>query len=95
MSEFQKVLVVMVFRPDRLLSAMNQFLCFAFKRRTLVTPTNTLHDVYKSETTHLSPILFVTTPGTDPTTELHNLAKQVSSHIFFQISPFFLGCWGR
>ena len=73
----------MVFRPDRLITAMNQFVCHALEISSLMVQSSLLETVYKKETTNSSPILFVTTAGVDPTDDLRKLAKIVIIYFIF------------
>lgn len=75
LSAFQKVLVIATFRPDRLESALTQFVC----ERTLGIasvnpPPLDLADFVLTETKAREPVLFVTTVGADPSQELEELA---------------------
>jgi len=79
MSSFQRVLLIQALRPDRLESALTQFACEAMGVTSLSPPPLSLTRVFKDESTASVPILFVTTPGADPSNELEEFAKQHSA----------------
>ncbi len=74
LSEFQQVLIVQTFRPDRLVSAMEQFAVSALALQDLSPPTLSLGDIL-SETTSTEPVLVVISSGSDPSEELRELAS--------------------
>ena len=74
MSPFQRVIAIQVFRPDRLESAMHNFIKDAFGGQTVQTSTFTLASLYETETTSKDPILFIISAGSDPSTELSEFA---------------------
>jgi dynein heavy chain 2 len=76
MTSFQRVLMVQAVRPDRLESALTQFACEAVGVSSLSPPALSLERLHKEETTCKNPILFVTTPGADPSQELEDFAKE-------------------
>ncbi|KAJ3360793.1 Cytoplasmic dynein 2 heavy chain 1 [Kappamyces sp. JEL0680] len=74
-SPFQKVLIVQTFRPDRLLSAISNFCLQALPIESLSPSPLSLVDLHDNETTCANPILFIATPGTDPSAELREFGK--------------------
>ncbi|KAJ3416777.1 Cytoplasmic dynein 2 heavy chain 1 [Chytridiales sp. JEL 0842] len=74
-SPFQKVLIVQALRPDRLLSAITAFCCSVIGLKDLSPPTLNFKKIH-SQTLPVEPILFITTPGADPSQELREVAKQ-------------------
>jgi dynein heavy chain len=82
---FQKLLVIKVFRPDKVIFGVRDFVVNALGPAFLrPTPFNagTLRDVYEmskpSRTNNLrvaTPIVFVLSPGADPMGYIHKLAK--------------------
>ena len=75
LSLFQRLLLVQVFRPDRLESAMNAFACEALGRSNINPPASTLPLLWE-ETNCREPILFLVTPGSDPSVELEEFAAK-------------------
>eukprot|EP00842_Homolaphlyctis_polyrhiza_P006526 jgi/Hompol1/6875/HPOL_005105-RA len=86
-SAFQKLLVVQALRPDRLLTAMAAFTCSALGIDSLSPPPLNLKNVHDEETIASEPILFITTPGADPSQDLKDLAsQQIGLDKFNQVS---------
>lgn len=79
MSSFQRVLMIQAVRPDRLESALTQFSSEAIGVSSLSPPPLSLARLHKEETTAKVPILFVTTPGADPSQELEDFAKSYAA----------------
>ncbi|KAI9364365.1 dynein heavy chain and region D6 of dynein motor-domain-containing protein [Zopfochytrium polystomum] len=77
LSPFQRVIIVQALRPDRLLSAMNAFSCSMIGLQNLAPVALNMKKLYETETLPEEPILFITTPGADPSQELSDFAKQV------------------
>ena len=74
-SIFQKLLLVKVLRPDRLESAMHVFVSEALSEPEIAPPPLSLTEIYKSESSSSEPILFIVSPGSDPTKELSEFAE--------------------
>ena len=74
-SLFQQLLLVQALRPDRLQSAMENFLHKALNMRELAPPALNFNTVY-DETSNSEPILLVVSPGSDPSQDLRDLAQQ-------------------
>mmetsp|Transcript_43860 Transcript_43860/g.42387 ORF Transcript_43860/g.42387 Transcript_43860/m.42387 type:complete len:198 (+) Transcript_43860:538-1131(+) len=66
-----------VFRPDRLESAMQNFVKEAFGNQSIQPAPFSLGNLYQQETSPTDPILFIISPGSDPSAELQEFAEQV------------------
>lgn len=76
-SSFQRCMVVKALRPDRLESAMQLFVSEAFGGQQIQPAPFALRSLYESESNCTEPILFIITPGSDPSTELQEFAETV------------------
>ncbi|KAI9102585.1 dynein heavy chain and region D6 of dynein motor-domain-containing protein [Phlyctochytrium arcticum] len=86
-SAFQKVLITQVLRPDRLLTALNDFSCSALHLQSLTPPPLNLAALQASETIPREPVLFITTAGADPSQELRDFAaQQIGADKFFEVA---------
>jgi dynein heavy chain 2 len=74
-SPFQRVLVVQAFRPDRLQSALLSFCCDLLRIDSVSPPPLSLPHLYE-ESTELSPILLISSPGADASKELQEYAAK-------------------
>jgi len=87
LSSFERLLFVQVFRPDRLESAMAQFVCEALNERNVSPPPMPLQRIYEEESSCTEPILFITGPGSDPSKELQEFAEQqVGRDKYFELA---------
>ena len=84
---FQKVLLVQIFRPDRLEKALEDFVCYALDLNNLNEGISSVSAIYSIETSPEVPILFITSLGSDPSKELFDFAVgQVGKDRFVQLS---------
>lgn len=72
---FQRCLIIQVFRPDRLETAMQNFIKDAFSGETLQQPAFSLSNLYQTDSTSNEPVLFIISPGSDPSAELQAFAE--------------------
>ena len=77
LTPFQKLLLVKVLRPDRLETAMHNFVAEALGETDIAPPPLSLMEVYRSESIAAEPVLFIVSPGSDPTKELEEFAEGV------------------
>ncbi|KAF0686502.1 Aste57867_21689 [Aphanomyces stellatus] len=77
LSPFQRVLLVQALRPDRLQSAIQNFICTLLKIKTLTPPSLDLKDLCMSEASSTTPVLLITTAGADPSKELEEVATEI------------------
>lgn len=75
LSPFQAMLIVKVLRPDRLESAMHLFVQQGLMIRDTAPPPLAFATLLK-ETTSSEPVLFLVSPGSDPSKELEDFAEQ-------------------
>lgn len=68
-SEFHKLMLIKIMRPDRVIYALETFIRMKFGDRYIdAIPFNI--DVTNSQATKDNPILFVLFPGVDPTADV-------------------------
>ncbi|KAJ1360753.1 hypothetical protein KIN20_019803 [Parelaphostrongylus tenuis] len=83
---FQKVLVIQAIRPDRLYSAMQNFVLKTLSIPSINPPPFDLSDVL-AESSSREPVLLILAGGADPSQELEELAsKTIGSHKYTAIS---------
>eukprot|EP01028_Stygiella_incarcerata_P004192 TRINITY_DN1890_c0_g1_i5.p1 TRINITY_DN1890_c0_g1~~TRINITY_DN1890_c0_g1_i5.p1 ORF type:complete len:4092 (-),score=1034.80 TRINITY_DN1890_c0_g1_i5:737-12970(-) len=82
-SEFQKIAIVKTLRPDKLSLSMERFISKNLGISTTAASAN-LFDVLRDESNSNEPILFITTPGADPSREVEDVADQVVGPSKFQ-----------
>lgn len=83
----QKMLIIQHLRPDRLLSMMTLFCCHYLAIENLSPQTLMLKSLLDHETKPSEPIIFITTPGADPSEEIREFgAKQVGSNKYHEVA---------
>eukprot|EP00117_Sycon_ciliatum_P019779 scpid3161/ scgid17821/ Dynein heavy chain 2, axonemal; Axonemal beta dynein heavy chain 2; Ciliary dynein heavy chain 2 len=71
--KLKKMIVLRCLRPDRILYACMEFVELKMRKEFIEAKTFTLPEVYKN-TSSKDPIIFVLSPGVDPSDQLSNLA---------------------
>ncbi|WKX91874.1 hypothetical protein Q1695_010144 [Nippostrongylus brasiliensis] len=83
---FQKVLLIQATRPDRLYSAMQDFVLKTLAIPSVNPPSFDLSDILE-ESTNRAPVLLILTGGADPSQELEELAaRKIGLHNYSSIS---------
>ena len=73
-----KSILLLVFRPDRMMNCINQLLKDIFDDEFVTIPELDLLKVIKDETSCKTPILFCSAPGFDASTKIEALARQLN-----------------
>jgi dynein heavy chain 2 len=73
---FDRLLVLQTLRPDRLVSSMEVFVCEYLGLKSVIAPSMSLERLHHDESSADEPILFITSPGADPSAELEEFAKR-------------------
>jgi len=80
LDQMQKLIVVRCIRPDRVPTAVSMYIAAKLDQKFVEPPPLDLEQIYE-ESEATSPLLFVLTPGMDPTNQLKSLA--VLKHMDF------------
>ncbi len=75
-TDFQKFLVVSALRPDRAASSLNHFICRQLQVNSVYGKPKSFKNLFEQESTAQTPVLFITTQGSDPSEELEEFAKK-------------------
>ena len=75
LSKFHKLLLLRALRPDRLTSALTNYVIDKMGERYIEQPAFDIFETFE-ETTHLAPIFFVLFPGVDPTPDIERVAAK-------------------
>ncbi|NWV36400.1 DYH1 protein, partial [Grantiella picta] len=73
---FQKLLVLRCLRGDKITNAMQDFVVLNLDQRFIEPQTTDLSVVFR-DTTALTPLVFVLSPGTDPAADLYKFAEEM------------------
>ncbi len=87
LTQFQKLLVVNIFRFEKTLYAIDEFTKQTLGERFATPQVPTMHQVFK-DTDHKTPLIFILSPGADPLMNLLKFAreKNVPQESFTMIS---------
>jgi len=84
MNDFQKLVVIRALRPDRMSFKATSFVGTNIGKRFTEPPVLDMNQVL-NESSNLTPLIFVLSPGADPAAGLFALAEQNKmSHRFFR-----------
>ncbi|KAL9646808.1 hypothetical protein ABK040_013670 [Willaertia magna] len=81
-TNFEKIIVAKILRPDQLFNIMNDLVCKTLDIKSTSSSLK-LSNIYKQESICTEPILLITTPGTDPSQELREMALQTVGYSNF------------
>ncbi|TPX58491.1 hypothetical protein PhCBS80983_g03079 [Powellomyces hirtus] len=76
LTPFQKLLILRCVRPDRITSGVQDFVSLQLGERFIEPQTSDLSALYK-ESTPISPLIFVLSPGADPAASLFKFAEEM------------------
>ncbi|KAI8820875.1 dynein heavy chain and region D6 of dynein motor-domain-containing protein [Fimicolochytrium jonesii] len=76
LTQFQKMLVLRCIRPDRITSAVQDFVAAQLGEQFIEPQTSDLSALYK-ESTPITPLIFVLSPGADPASSLFKFAEEM------------------
>ena len=86
LSELDKVLMIQVIRPDRMESALKNFICAMLNINSIVPTPMTMNKYLEVNKDNKIPIMFLTTLGSDPSKDLEELAvKEVGRDNYIEI----------
>ncbi|KAK9522770.1 hypothetical protein VZT92_019216 [Zoarces viviparus] len=75
LSAFQKLLLLRCFRVDRLYRAVADYITVTMGEKYVQPPVSSFDEIY-NQSTPSSPIVFILSPGSDPSTDLVKLAER-------------------
>jgi len=76
LNKFQQMLIVRIFRPDRVVNAIKNFIIEKMNDH-YVKPPAIRYDKIFEQSTEKTPIVFILSPGADPYLDVYNLVEQV------------------
>ncbi|KAM4722817.1 dynein axonemal heavy chain 1 [Rhinophrynus dorsalis] len=76
LDSFQKMLILRCLRGDKVTNAMQDYVCHHLGQRFIEPQTADLGAVYR-ESSPLTPLIFILSPGTDPAADLYKFAKEM------------------
>jgi dynein heavy chain, axonemal len=75
LNDFQRLMLLRCFRVDRIYLAVTQYVTNVMGEQFVTPPVLSFESIWDQSTT-LSPIVFILSPGSDPTTDLLKLAER-------------------
>jgi dynein heavy chain len=75
LNEFQSLMLLRCFRVDRIYLAVTQYVTAVMTEQFVTPPVISFESIW-DQSTSLSPIVFILSPGSDPTTDLLKLAER-------------------
>jgi len=77
LNKFQQLIVVRVFRPDRVVNAIKNFIIDRMQSDHYVQPPTINYDKIYQQSTEKTPIVFILSPGADPLADVKKLAEHM------------------
>lgn len=75
LNKLEKLIVLRIFRPDRIIAAVQRFITEQLGSKFTEPPSFSLANSYKDSTPYI-PLIFVLSPGVDPLMHLYKLADE-------------------
>ncbi|KAM8930485.1 dynein axonemal heavy chain 1 isoform 1-T1 [Pelodytes ibericus] len=76
LDSFQKILILRCLRGDKVTNAMQDYVCQHLGQRFIEPQTADLGAVYR-ESSPITPLIFILSPGTDPAADLYKFAEEM------------------
>ena len=76
LTKFQKLILIKLLRPDALITSVNYFITEILGSNFLNNGVPTINDLY-AQSLPTTPIIFILSPGSDPTNQLIRFAKEL------------------
>ncbi|KAM4652007.1 dynein axonemal heavy chain 1 [Discoglossus pictus] len=76
LDSFQKMLILRCLRGDKVTNAMQDYVCLHLGQRFIEPQSADLGAVYK-ESSPVTPLIFILSPGTDPAANLYKIAEEM------------------
>ena len=76
MSKFQRLILIKLIRPDALITSVNYFISELLGSKFLNNGVPSIGDLY-NQSVPTTPIIFILSPGSDPTNQLLRFAKDL------------------
>lgn len=75
LNKIQKLIIIRIFRPDRMINAVQRFIVEQLGSKFTEPPAFSLMTSYKESSPH-TPLIFILSPGVDPLMHLYKLAEE-------------------
>ena len=76
LTKFQKLILIKLLRPDALITSVNYFISEILGSKFLNNGVPSINDLY-AQSLPTTPIIFILSPGSDPTNQLIRFAKEL------------------
>jgi dynein heavy chain len=77
LSAFQILLLLRVFRPDRVINGIKRYIIETYGNQNYVQPPTINYDKVFTQSNERSPIVFILSPGADPLSDVQKLGEQL------------------
>ncbi len=77
---FEKLLILRTIRPDKLIPAILDYIIFQWGKKFVEPPPFDLSKIY-TDSTYLTPLIFILSPGSDPFASLNSFAEKMGKTI--------------
>jgi dynein heavy chain len=74
-SDFQRLMLLRCFRVDRIYRAITEYVTHTMGEKYVMPPVVSFESIFE-QSTPLSPIVFILSPGSDPASDLMKLAER-------------------
>ncbi|CAF1522285.1 unnamed protein product, partial [Adineta steineri] len=75
MISFEKLMLIRCFSPNRIIFAINKYITKIMGEKYIITPTVYFDSIFEQSTAQI-PVIFILSPGSDPTNDIQKLAER-------------------
>lgn len=76
LTDFQKLMLLRCFRVDRIYRAVEEYVTKSMGEKYVTPPIISFESIFE-QSTPMSPIVFILSPGSDPASDLMKLAERI------------------
>ncbi|CAF1405518.1 unnamed protein product, partial [Adineta steineri] len=75
LNDFEKLMLIRCFSPNRIIFAINKYITKIMGEKYIIPPTVYFDSIFEQSTAQI-PVIFILSPGSDPTNDIQKLAER-------------------
>ncbi|CAF1458544.1 unnamed protein product [Adineta steineri] len=75
LNDFEKLMLIRCFSPNRIIFAINKYITKIMGKKYIIPPTVYFDSIFEQSTAQI-PVIFILSPGSDPTNDIQKLAER-------------------
>ncbi|CAF4291334.1 unnamed protein product, partial [Adineta steineri] len=75
LNDFEKLMLIRCFSPNRIIFVINKYITKIMEEKYIIPPTVYFDSIFEQSTAQI-PVIFILSPGSDPTNDIQKLAER-------------------